>query len=419
MRIAVPLLLLSLAALPAAAGDFQPSARFLGDLRVRAEADARDFDLSSAPNTFTLLRTRFGVEASPAENITVFVLARDSRVFGSETDAAGSFNTISDGKNLDLHQGYVEVTKFLYDNLTVRLGRQELSYSNERMVGAAGWGNVGRSFDGGLVRLGYGAVTADLFGMNVAETESYPASVTPSSVAAAPDEGQYFFGLYLRWKAAASHDVHAYALYQGNHLQSGGGFIGFKRTTLGAYAKGNLDAFVYEAEAAFQAGERGAADISAHALTGSAGYRFSGSPVEAVTAGLEYLSGTPPGGTGYSSFDPPFPTAHKFHGFMDYFTNIPAQTGDRGLIDFLGRAGFRFGESLTAAVWYHNLRLAEGGSGEDLLGDEFDVTAKYQYAKSLSFELGASAFLPGPLMRDRFGGADAGLWGYFTTFVTF
>jgi hypothetical protein len=301
----------------------------------------------------------------------------------------------------------------------VKLGRQELSYSNERMVGAVGWSNIGRSFDGGLACLGYDAVTLDLFGMNIAETEPYPASVTPASVAATPDQGQYFFGLYLKWKAAASHDVHAYALYQGNHLQSGDGFIGFKRTTLGAYAKGNIDAFVYEAEAAYQGGERGAADVSAHALTGSAGYRFSGSPVEAVTAGLEYLSGTPSGGTAYSSFDPPFATAHKFHGFMDYFTNIPAQTGDRGLVDLVGRAGFRFGEALTAGVWYHNLRLAEGGSGEDLLGDEFDVTAKYQYAKSLSFEAGASAFLPGPLMRDRFGGADVGLWGYFTTFVTF
>jgi hypothetical protein len=419
MRFAVPFLLLPLAALTAAAGDFQPSVRFLGDLRVRAEVDARDFDLSSAPNTFTILRTRFGVEASPAENIKVFILARDSRVFGTETDATGSFNTISDGKNLDLHQGYVEITKFLYDGLTVRLGRQELSYANERMVGAGGWGNVGRSFDGGLVRFGYDAITADIFGMNVAETEAYPASVTPATVAATHDEGQYFFGLYLQWKAAESHEVNAYALYQGNHLQSGGEFIGFRRTTVGGYAKGSVDAFIYEAEGAYQAGERGSADISAHALTGSAGYRFSGSSLEAVTAGLEYLSGTPSGGTDYSSFDPPYPTAHKFHGFMDYFTNIPAQTGERGLVDFMGRVGLRFGEALTAGVWYHNLRLAEGGSGGDLLGDEFDVTAKYQYAKALSFEAGASAFLPGPLMRDRFGGADAGLWGYFTVFVSF
>lgn len=419
MRATRAALLILLAAHPCAAGDFQPSVRFLGDLRIRVEADGRDFDLSSRMNAFALMRTRFGLEAHPAEKIRVCVMARDSRVFGTEVDATGAFNTISDSRNLDLHQGYVEVSEFLSERITLRLGRQELSYGNERMIGAVGWSNVGRAFDGGLLRFDLGAASVDLFGMNVAETQSYPAAATPASTAAARENGQHFLGLYSGWNGLGAHRLDLYLLYQGENLQTSTGFIDFRRVTGGAYAKGSLGASIYEFEGAYQAGERGAADVAAYELAGLAGYAFEGSLVSQVAAGYEYLSGTPAGETDDTSFDPPFATGHKFHGFMDYFTSIPAHTGNLGLTDLLGRVNLRISESVSAAAWYHRFRLAEESGGEDLLGDEFDITATWRYATPLLFEAGVSTFLPGPLMRARFGGADAGLWGYFSTSVSF
>ncbi len=420
MRV-VSIIIVFILCLAGAAGaqDFTPSVRFLGDLRVRSEMDSRDFNLSTAPNTFTLLRTRFGLEAFPAQNIRVFVMARDSRVFGTETDASGSFNTISDGKNLDLHQGYVEVGKFLSDDIMFRVGRQELGYANERMIGPVGWSNIGRVFDGGLLRFDLEAVSVDLFGWNVAEVQAYPAAATPASTASVTDNGQNFFGLYTQWKNTGTHKIDIYVLYQGNRVQTSSVFINFKRVTAGGYAKGTLDAFLYETEVAYQAGERGAADIGAYTLTGLAGYAFSNSPLTQVAAGYEYLSGTPTGETDYKSFDPPFATGHKFHGFMDYFTNIPLHTGNLGLTDLLGRVNLKLSDRMTAAAWYHQFRLAESSAGEDMLGHEIDLTAKYQYALALSFEVGLASFLPGPLMRAKFGGADAGLWGYLATAVTF
>lgn len=122
---------------------FTPSYRWLGDIRVRSEVDMRDFNHRTAANTYTLLRTRLGFEAIPLENVRVFIQARDSRVFGEEP------HTLANFRNLDLHQGYVEIKKLFTDELTLRLGRQELAYANERLIGAVGWHNVGRSFDGG------------------------------------------------------------------------------------------------------------------------------------------------------------------------------------------------------------------------------------------------------------------------------
>lgn len=420
MRIVPILTIFSLLlTLPATGQDFTPSVRLRGDLRIRSEIDSRDFNLSTPPNTFTTMRTRFGLEAFPAEKIRVLVIARDWRVFGTETDAAGSFNTISDGKNVDLHQGYVEVTDFLADGLMLRAGRQELSFSNERMIGGVGWNNIGRVFDGGLLRLEADAVTVDLFGMKVAEVRAYAAAATPGSTAPVRDDGQNFFGLYMQWKAGGGHKVDGYLLHQGNRMQSATGFIDFRRVTAGAYAKGKVGAFLYETEVALQAGERDGADIAAYTLTGLVGRDFPGATVSQIAAGYEYLSGTPAGDPDFKSFDPPYATGHKFHGFMDYFINIPLHTGNRGLTDLLGRVHFSLSERLTAAARYHRLSVAESGGGEGLLGDEIDILAKFQYAQALSFELGLSSFLPGPLMRSRFGGADAGLWGFLATTVTF
>ncbi|HLB00735.1 MAG TPA: alginate export family protein [Bacteroidota bacterium] len=400
--------------------DFTPSMKFLGDLRVRGEVDSRDFNLSTPPNSYTLLRTRFGLEARPSEKVRVFIMARDSRVFGSETDAAGTFNTISDSKNLDLHQGYVEIGKFLSDEITFRVGRQELGYAGERMVGPVGWNNVGRVFDGGLLNFASGDVTVDLFGMKTAGVHTYAPVATPAATAAAVDNGQNFFGLYTQWKTSGGHREDVYLFFQGNRTQtSAGGFQDFRRITAGGYAKGPMGEFLYEAECAYQGGDRGTSDIAAYMITGLVGYSPPGSTLSQVAAGYEFLSGTAPGETDYRSFEPLYATGHKFHGFMDYFINIPAQTGNLGLRDILGKVMLNFSDRAGASIWYHRFNLAEKGGGGDDLGHEIDITGTFRYSPAVSFEAGFCAFLPGEVMRARFAGSDAGLWGYLATAVTF
>ncbi|MBI4417933.1 MAG: hypothetical protein HY563_04085 [Ignavibacteriales bacterium] len=44
---------------------------------------------------------------------------------------------------------------------------------------------------------------------------------------------------------------------------------------------------------------------------------------------------------------------------------------------------------------------------------------QYRYNSAVGFELGASAFIPGEIMRARFGGAAVGFWGYLAASVSF
>ncbi|MBM4169329.1 MAG: hypothetical protein FJ215_09255 [Ignavibacteria bacterium] len=419
IKIVPSMMMLFISVSAAFAQEFRPTYRWFGDVRIRGEVDMRDFNQVTAANTVTLLRTRLGLEAIPIENVRVIVQARDSRVFGQERDAGGSFNTLSDSRNLDLHQGYVEINKLFADELSLRAGRMEMSYANERIIGTVGWHNVGRVFDGALVNVNLDCASFDLFATNVGEVQPYVPVATPTSVRYVRDVGFDFYGLYATLKKITDTKLDAYLLYQWDRNQTVLGKSDLKRYTVGSYVKGKQGSIDYEAEVAYQGGDRRGADVSAYLLTGAFGYSFPGSRLSRVSLGYELLSGTPVGETKYKTFDPLYATNHKFYGFMDYFIAIPANTGDRGLEDFVARATFALGDNLSANLWLHNFSYGQPVGGESALGQEVDIVASYRYNAKVAFELGASTFIPAHNMRVRFGGADAALWGYLSLMVTF
>ncbi|MBI3195738.1 MAG: alginate export family protein, partial [Ignavibacteriae bacterium] len=177
MKQLITLLLLTMFVALATAQDFTPSTKWSGEVRVRSEVDMRDFNNLTPANTYTLLRTRLGFEALPVENVKVFLQTQDSRTFGMEA------NTQGDLKNLDLHQGYVEVQKFISDEITLKLGRMELVYANERILGAVNWHNIGRSFDGGLLKFNTESFVLDVMAMNHTEVQAYQPIGTPAATA--------------------------------------------------------------------------------------------------------------------------------------------------------------------------------------------------------------------------------------------
>lgn len=184
------------------------------------------------------------------------------------------------------------------------------------------------------------------------------------------------------------------------------------------------DALDYEVELAYQTGDRRGASEEAWMLAGTAGYSFANVTLSRLAVGYEVLSGTPVGDSKYKSFDPLYHTVYKFYGFMDYFINVPANTGDRGLVNMFARATLSLSDKLTAILWLHQFAQAQSVGGESALGQEIDVVALYRHNKSVSFELGVSTFVPAYLMRERFkspgvNAADASFWGYLTTMVSF
>ena len=117
--------------------------KFSGQIRQRFEMVDKDFSDTTAFNNNNYLRTRFAVTYEN-EDMSSFVQLQDSRVFGTET------NTLTDGTAdmLDVHQAYFKLNNLFGLGLSAKVGRFEAVYGPQRLIGAVGWHNVGRSFDG-------------------------------------------------------------------------------------------------------------------------------------------------------------------------------------------------------------------------------------------------------------------------------
>jgi hypothetical protein len=118
-----------------------------GQVRHRSELDRRS---GIEPPSLHLLRTRLNLSFRPSEDVTGFVQVQDARLFGGGDPAAGRGTLDGRAPALDLHQAYFAVTHLLGAPLRLKVGRQELAYGNQRLIGSVGWSNVGGVVGGAL-----------------------------------------------------------------------------------------------------------------------------------------------------------------------------------------------------------------------------------------------------------------------------
>lgn len=398
------LLLVSSSALGEAFDNITPSVQ----IRHRFEYDNRDFDSTADPLTFSLLRSRVGLMFTPSEDLAAFVQLQDSRTMGEE------FSTLRDGSAdaFDLHQGYLKVHDIFSWPLDLKLGRMEVKYGSERLLGAVGWDNVGRAFDGLMLNLHSEQVAVDVF--TFAEVESLRAG----------DDGDLnVFGFNADLELSEKYQTEVFVIGQmrdpSNRLN---------RYTIGFYSQGTLGDLRHETEFAYQTGRitpnNTKQDVQAFMGTLNLWYTFSSMDRKPfLSLGIDFLSGDDaPLDDKYKVFDTLYATNHKFYGFMDYFLNIPRDTFLRGLVDSHARAGLNpwAGAPLwLVAHWFRSqekFTLANGSTSNDF-GSEFDLTFKYPYSENLNFTLGASAFFPGEIFKEQFGSSSSA-WFYIMTTLT-
>src|SRR6185437_3079647 len=78
----------------------------------------------------------------------------------------GTIKTKGDGPEADvimLRQANVSIGDAKEFPLTFKVGRQELAYGEERLIGTFGWNNIGRTFDAAKAHLQTEWVSADFF----------------------------------------------------------------------------------------------------------------------------------------------------------------------------------------------------------------------------------------------------------------
>jgi len=388
--------------------------KILGQVQLRTELDGRDFSNSTHPLTFASSRIRLGVQKSFDEKVILFLQVQDSRVFGSES------GTLSNSKNLDLHQGYVKLNKLFNWNWSIQAGRFEVSYGTQRFFGAVGWHYVGRSFDG--IRFVYApkGFNLHLFGLTVKESVSYIGNANPS-IYPYPQEATPSRSIYGFWKKTKFNDnnkLDVFGYWEIDREKVMEDTCKLSMPTLGASYWGTFGKISVIGEAAYQFGKMEGKDISAYLVSAIGLYKTGNAK---LGLGIDLLSGTNPddASTKMNSYQATYGTNHKFYGFMDYFINIPVNTmvpgntvglglNDFYLMSFYKPKGSKWGFS---AILHHfmsnqsaDIIVGDNTSPteENIFGQEIDLTVKYAFIKGTTLVWGGSVFFPGNLMKDKF-----------------
>ncbi|RYD26558.1 MAG: hypothetical protein EOP87_22570, partial [Verrucomicrobiaceae bacterium] len=102
-------------------------------------------------------------------------------------DASGHEDVKADDV-FDLHQAFLTIGNAKEFPLTAQIGRQELSYGDQRFIGKSDWSNTGRSFDAIKLRLENSFGWVDAFSSRVVLVDDGNFNVS--------NDYDYFSGLY-------------------------------------------------------------------------------------------------------------------------------------------------------------------------------------------------------------------------------
>lgn len=387
-----------------------------GQMRLRGEY--RDFvsyanaAAAREDDDIYLSRLRVGLDFAVDDDLNVFFQPQDQRTFGDEASVA------SDETNLDVHQVYVEFRNLAEEPLSIRAGRQELQYGDQRLISPLDWHNVGRAWDGVKVRYAPGDWWIEGF-----------ATVVREAVAAEDDHD--FVGLYASYTGVADHAFDAYVF--GRHFNDDTftdelGRVGDLRdVTAGIRLKGATPPVDYSLEAITQSGDYVDDDISAHAFAATLGYTFDHPWKPRV--GIEYAfasgDGDPADGD-HETFDPLYPFGHFYSGFADVFSfknghdwvlHLKASPA-AGLTVLADVHLFELDEEKDA--WYNGggavIRRDTTGMADAEVGSEIDLHAKVDAGRGVKFWMGWSRFFAGDYVKDT-PGTDRNMDWFFAQMV--
>lgn len=227
-----------------------------------------NFSWNSRDNAvkFTEQRTRVNVKADFTDQVAAFVELDSYDIWG--TDFRSNYITGADtpgatADDVEVYQAYIEANEMWGTPLRLRVGRQELSFGNEWLVGTNDASSVfqGLSFD--AIRLTYGT---DVFSV-----DAWAAKLVERG-AAEEDGDQDFYGVYASYKGIENVQLDAYWMLvrdglaledvNGNWLNEWvEGVIGVddydvtNLHTVGLRGSGTFGAFDFNAEAAYQFGD--------------------------------------------------------------------------------------------------------------------------------------------------------------------
>jgi hypothetical protein len=381
---------------------------------------AVDFQRTGDPdNNYFLLRGRLHLGYTPWSWLSVFGEMQTSSSF--EDDRSPS----PDQDLYMLRQAWVKVGDAKEFPLTLKAGRQELIYGDQRLVGTADWLNIGRTFDAAKLRYESQHFWVDAFVSQPVIPDRYEFDES--------DNHDIFSAIYASTRSLVPvQETQLYFLARNVSQHSPSEVIDKLYPvasprdiyTIGARVKslpGSLKGWDYEAELAGQFGSfqfnNTSPSLDQQAFAGhvAGGYTWT-SVSTAPRVGLEYnyASGdSNPNDGKHGTFDNLFPSNHGLYGAMDFFSLQNVQdvhlTGSIKPVKKLAVKldGYCFWLANTQDYFYQangNPRRT-GGYGinpnaGNYVGSELDVIATYNITPFTYVQAGYGHFFVGDYVKN-------------------
>jgi alginate export protein len=359
--------------------------RVRGEFRERVEGFQNLGFTDGRDDGYALSRVRFNVTVTPNKYLSVQANVQDARVGGKTVGpTTAPFRGPFDVRALFADVGTAKAP------VAARLGRQELAFGEQRLLGHLAWVNTGRTWDAARGILRHKTFQVDVFAASL--VRSLPDGFDKSG------NGNRLVGAYAttaKLIPKATVEPYVFVRHDENLRSELGPFGSLDQTTVGARTAGKLPAGLdYGVEMALQRGSL--ADDSISAWAGHYQMRESLPGAGAVKLTSEYNFATgdknPTDGT-RATFDQLYPTGHDKLGLSD-------QVGWRNTHHL--REGFEFSplKATPISVNYQTWWLAEktdglyaangnriafvaGGAASSHVGQEIDV----QITRSLTPQL--------------------------------
>ena len=382
--------------------------RVRGEFRERMEGfDGLGFN-DTREDFYYLSRLRLNATFIPARTLSFQVQAQDARVASKTVGPTGTpFRA-----PFDMRMAFADVGA-AQGRLALRVGRQELVYGEQRLVGHVSWVNAARTFDAARLTVRGKRASLDVFGASVVRILEGEFDKSGA--------GNRFAGAYATVPTlvpAASVEPYAFWKRDVNLLTETATRGTLSLATMGVRWIGRLPGGVeYNTDTALQTGGLGTDDVSAWAghyalrspAAGSRAFRASGE--------FNYASGdeNPADGT-RGTFDQLYPTPHDKYGLAD-------QVGWRNIRHL--RAGIELTpwKGLPLVANYHSWWLNEtrdalyaaggavlarvpAGAASAHVGQELDIQASRALSPQIQLAAGYAHIFTGAFLKEATPGAS-------------
>lgn len=388
--------------------------------KLRYEFRENNFDFNSANDALTddgwlLEHTRLGLMLKPTPWFKFYVQGQDAREFDSDRpNVPGALGSEGDD-TFDFRQLYFEFGQ--QKGFSLKLGRQLLSYGDERLIGPLEWNNLSRSWDAAKIRYESEKWWLDAFAGSLVVIGDDELNRSDLFDNDGLGRNQVLSGLYFSTTALDFQTTDFYAFYL--HEEFAAGDSDF--VTLGTRWKstpGKFGPWDYNTELVVQTGDVKGKDLASFAGHAEVGYTFDAPWKPRLALDYAYGSGDGNATDGeVNTFQNLYPTNHLYYGYMDVFSW-------QNMHDL--SASFKVSpcKTVTARLDYHMFWLADTNdawyrangvtavrpispAADGFAGSELDLTVTYAPKKWLSFMVGYSHFFAGDYLSDTGASSDA------------